>query len=202
MKFALHDGHAQWIFPPPRQSMVKTALFAAISAALLYISRASLLRPQSHGFYRFFAWESILALVLLNALRWFKAPYSSQQLLSWLLLLISAFLAVHGAYLLKVIGRPNQDRVDTELFKLEKTTSLVTVGAFRYIRHPLYSSLLFFTWGAFLKDPSRPGSLLAFSASTFLFFTAKKDEDECLRYFGDVYQKYMQGTKRFIPFLF
>lgn len=182
--------------------MVRIAIFAAISTAILYISRASLLRPQSHGFYRFFAWESILALVLLNSLQWFNNPFSSQQLLSWLLLIISVFLAVHGVYFLKVIGQPNQNRVDTELFKLEKTTSLVTVGAYRYIRHPLYSSLLFFTWGAFLKDPSWPGLLLAFSASIFLFFTAKKDEDECLRYFGNVYQNYMQGTKRFIPFLF
>jgi protein-S-isoprenylcysteine O-methyltransferase Ste14 len=182
--------------------MIRIPIFAAVSAILLYISRASLLHPQSHGFYRFFAWESIMALVLLNSLQWFETPFSPQQVVSWLLLLISAFLVVNGVYLLKVIGQPNQDRFDAELLELEKTSSLVTVGAYKYIRHPLYSSLLFLTWGAFLKNPSWLGFLFAVSASTFLLLTAKKDESECLRYFGNAYQTYMQGTKRFIPFLF
>jgi protein-S-isoprenylcysteine O-methyltransferase Ste14 len=161
-----------------------------------------LFRSHSHGFYRYFAWEFILALVLLNALQWFKTPFSYQQLVSWLLLFVSLFLAVHAAHLLQVVGKPNQDRSDDELAAFEKTSSLVTVGIYKYIRHPLYSSLLLLTWGAFFKNPSWPGVLLAFFSSLCLFLTAKNEEAECLRYFGKTYQVYMQGTKRFIPFLF
>ena len=140
--------------------MIRVIIFAIVSTFFVYISRKSLFRPHSHGFYRFFTWESILALVLLNALQWFENPFSPQQLISWLLLLISIFLVVHGVHLLRVIGKPNQNRSDAELLAFEKTSSLVTVGAYKYIRHPLYSSLLFLAWGVFFKHPSWLGLLL------------------------------------------
>ena len=182
--------------------MLRLITFALGSVLLVYVSRRSLFRPHSHGFYRFFAWESILALVLLNAPQWFRNPFSPLQLISWLLLAISIFLVSHGVHLLRVIGKPNQDRSDPNLFSLEKTSSLVTVGVYKYIRHPLYSSLLFLAWGAFLKATSWLGLFLVSSSSFFLFLTAKSDEAECQRHFGDAYQTYMEGTKRFIPFLF
>jgi protein-S-isoprenylcysteine O-methyltransferase Ste14 len=182
--------------------MIRIIIFAVVSVFLVYVSRKALFRPHSHGFYRFFGWEAMLALVLLNALQWFQNPFCPRQLISWGLLFISLFLAGHGVYLLKVIGKPNQNRSDEGLFAFEKTSSLVCVGAYKYIRHPLYSSLFFFTWGAFLKYLSWPGLLLAFFVSFCLFFTAKNDESECLQYFGKTYEEYMKGTKRFVPFLF
>ena len=182
--------------------MIELLAFAVVSAFFIYVSRKSLFRPHSHGFYRFFAWESILTLVLLNAPHWTTDPFALHQLISWLFLLISIFLVVHGVRLLQVVGKPDQNRSDAELLAFEKTSSLVTVGAYKYIRHPLYSSLLFLAWGAFLKDPSLPGLFLVLIASFFLILTAKNDESECLRHFGNAYQTYMLGTKKFIPFLF
>jgi protein-S-isoprenylcysteine O-methyltransferase Ste14 len=181
--------------------MTKLFAFAITSAFLVYISRRSLLLPRSHGFYRFFAWESILGLVLLNVSHWEEDPYSPHQLVSWLLLFFSVFLVIHGVRLLQVIGKPDEQRPHDELLTFEKTTKLVTVGAYRYIRHPLYASLLFLTLGAFLKDPSLPGMLLASTSSLFLILTAKSDESECLQHFGNAYEAYMQKTKMFIPFL-
>ena len=182
--------------------MIPLLAFAIVSAFFIYVSRNSLFRPHSHGFYRFFAWEFILALVLLNAPYWTRNMFSAYQLISWLFLLISIFLVVHGVHLLKVIGKPDHNRSDAELLAFEKTSHLVTAGAYKYIRHPLYSSLLFLAWGAFLKDPSLPGLFLVLAASVFLVLTAKKDESECLQHFGNSYQTYMAGTKKFIPFLF
>ena len=46
--------------------MFKLFVFVVVSAVIVYVSRASLRVPRSHGFYRFFAWEVILALTLLN----------------------------------------------------------------------------------------------------------------------------------------
>lgn len=182
---------------------IRLLAFAVVSAYFIYASRKSLLRSRSHGFYRFFAWELILALVLLNVPNWTRDRFSFHQLISWLFLLISIFLVLHGVRLLKVVGKPNQNRSDAELLEFERTSYLVTVGAYKYIRHPLYSSLLFLAWGVFLKDPySLPGLFLVLAASFFLVLTATKDEAECLQYFGDAYQTYMRGTKRFIPFLF
>jgi protein-S-isoprenylcysteine O-methyltransferase Ste14 len=182
--------------------MIRIIIFVLVSAFFVYVSRKSLFRSHAHGFWRFFGWESLLGLVLLNALHWFSHPFSWLQLISWFLLFISLFLIVQGLYLLQVVGKPNQNRADETLFAFEKTTSLVTVGAYKYIRHPLYSSILFFTWGAFLKAPSWLGLILAFFTSGCLFLAAKNDESECLEYFGQTYQTYMQATKRFIPFLF
>ena len=183
--------------------MIRYFVFAIGSIFLVYVSRKTLFRLNSHGSYRFFAWECILALVVLNFPYWQIDPFSPHQLISWLFLIISIFLVVRGVRLLKQIGKPSEDRPDTELLAFEKTTNLVTVGAYKYIRHPLYSSLLFLVWGVFCKQPdSLPGLLLVLTASFFLFLTAKSDESECLLHFGGAYQDYMSGTKRFIPFLF
>jgi len=46
------------------------------------------------------------------------------------------------------------------------------------------------------------GTAMALVATTFLIATARADEAECIRFFGDEYQAYMKMTKRFIPFLF
>ena len=85
---------------------------------------------------------------------------------------------------------------------IEKTTHLVTNGAFMYIRHPLYSSLLLLAWGVFLKHPSSVGGGVVLGATVFLLATAKVEEAENIRYFGAAYRAYMQTTKMFIPFVF
>jgi hypothetical protein len=111
-------------------TVVKLLVFLLASAVLAYVSRGSLRLPRSHGFYRFFAWEAILGLLLLNLDRWFHDPLSPAQIVSWVLLFISAFLAIHVAHLLHTVGKPDPRRTDEGLFKLEKTTRLVTVGAY------------------------------------------------------------------------
>jgi protein-S-isoprenylcysteine O-methyltransferase Ste14 len=58
-----------------------------------------------------------------------------------------------------------------------RTTRLVAVGACRYIRHPLYCSLLALTLCAFLKRPLAPASIaLALGGVWFLFATAICEE--------------------------
>lgn len=182
--------------------MPQLLIFILGSGLIIYLSRASLRAPRSHGFYRFFAWEVILALFLLNVDCWFDDPFSIHQLISWSLLIISAVLVAYGVYLLRLIGKPDDQRADSSLIGFEKTTTLVTVGVYRYIRHPLYSSLFFLAWGTFFKDPTWSGGILVLAASFFLLMTAKADEKECLQFFGPAYEAYMKRTKRFVPFVF
>ena len=183
--------------------MLKLGIFVLVSAGFAYISRASLPVLRSHGFYRFFAWECILALFLLNMESWFRAPFSVPQIVSWLLLFVSAFLVIHGVYLLRRIGKPDDTREEAPLLGFEKTTALVVEGAYRYIRHPLYSSLLFLAWGIFFKDvTSWAGLALAAAATFFLTLTGRAEEGENVRFFGAAYQEYIQRSKMFIPFLF
>jgi protein-S-isoprenylcysteine O-methyltransferase Ste14 len=176
-------------------------LFLVGTAGLIYVSRASLRTPASHGFYRFFAWEALLILFLLNLKGWFRQPFSAHQIVSWLLLLISLVLVGLGVNLLGRKGKPGEGRQDAPLLGIEKTTALVTEGVYHYIRHPLYSSLLFLGWGIFFKQPSWLGGLLAVIASVFLVLTARVEERENLRYFGEAYRVYMQHSRMFIPFV-
>jgi protein-S-isoprenylcysteine O-methyltransferase Ste14 len=183
--------------------MWKLIVFAIATGILIYISRASLRQPNSHGFYRFFTWESILVLFLLNMDQWYIDPFSWQQLISWTLLFASLAPLFLGVRSLRRRGEPTDERPgDPSLLAFEKTTALVTSGIFAYIRHPLYSSLLLLAWGIFFKAPSLPGGALVLVATTFLIATARADEQECILFFGNEYQAYMQKTKRFIPFLF
>jgi protein-S-isoprenylcysteine O-methyltransferase Ste14 len=180
----------------------KVIVFIVASVGLAWVSRSSLRGLRFHGFYRFFTWEFILALVLLNLDFWFHEPFSPDQVISWLLLAVSLFLVIHGFLLLRDVSKPDGGRNDASLVGAEKTTELVTKGAYRYIRHPLYSSLLFGVWGVFFKHPSWPGLLLAVITTFFLTMTAKTEETENVRFFGAAYRNYMKQTKMFIPFLF
>lgn len=177
--------------------------FAGLSIPIIYVSRASLRAPGSHGFYRFFAWEFILALVLLNIPVWFRDPFTWHQVISWVLLFVCFVPLAFGVRTLITRGRPVEHREDdASLLAFEKTSTLVTTGIYHYIRHPLYSSLLIVAWGVFFKDPSWLGGLLTLAATLALIATAKADEAECIRFFGPAYQRYMERTRMFVPFLF
>jgi protein-S-isoprenylcysteine O-methyltransferase Ste14 len=174
--------------------MIKLAIFTLVSTALILFSWPSLRNRHSHGFYRFFSFETLLVIILSNADQWFENPTATNQIVSWILLCCSFLLAVHGFYLLRVIGRPQGN--------FENTTRLVIVGAYKYIRHPLYSSLVFLTWGVFCKDLTLLGVLLSAITCLFLFATAKAEESENLAKFGNEYADYMGSTKMFVPLLF
>jgi protein-S-isoprenylcysteine O-methyltransferase Ste14 len=182
--------------------IIKLGVLLLGSGALAYISRASLPRPRSHGFWRFWAWEGLLALFLFNVEPWFTDPLSWHQIISWSLLLTSGFLVIHGVWLLKQTGAQDARRDDAPLFEFEKTTRLVRVGAYRLIRHPLYSSLLFLGWGIFFKSPGWLGGLLAVGITLSLVATARVEEVENIRFFGPEYETYRRETHMFVPFIF
>ncbi len=181
--------------------LVKVIIFVIIAGILVYFSRASLTNPKSHGFYRFFAWIDIAALIVINSDMWFANPLAINQVISWILLMISIVLVIEGISLLQTIGKPSQSRMDNSLLGMEKTTRLVVVGLYKYIRHPLYSSLLFLGWGVFFKSITIFSTILVILATTGLVLTARKEELENTAYFGDEYQEYMKKTRMFIPYI-
>ena len=143
------------------------------------------------------------ALILLNVPMWFRDPLSARQLVSWFLGAASIGLAIEGFRLLRAIGRPAPIAARSANLSFENTTTLVTVGAYRFIRHPLYASLLALVWCAYLKNPfAIVGIVLTPIASGFLIATAVAEERENLASFGAAYAAYMKHTRRFVPFLF
>jgi protein-S-isoprenylcysteine O-methyltransferase Ste14 len=144
----------------------------------------------------------MLALFLLNENFWFQNPFAWYQLISWTLLFASLIPLAFGVSALKSRGKPTANREsDPSLLAFEKTTQLVTSGVYKYIRHPLYSSLLLLTWGMFFKLPSIAGGTLTAFAILFLIATAKADEAECIQFFGAEYQNYMLKSKMFLPYI-
>lgn len=168
-------------------------LVVATIALAVFNWEFSIKARRFHGVYRFFSFESIVILVLLNWRFWFFDPFSWNQIISWTMLVGSIPLAVEGFRLLRIVGKPQG--------QFENTTKLVTVGVYRYIRHPLYASLIFVGLGVFFKQISWLGGVLALVNLGAIIATAKTEEKEMVRSFGSEYEDYVRQTKMFLPYI-
>jgi len=181
--------------------VVKSIILVTGTIAILWVSRSSIKDIRNHGFYRFFAWETILIMFVLNVNYWILDPFGLKQIISWLLLIISLVLIYQGVQSFRRKGRIDRERDDPTLVGIEKTTEIVTTGVYKYIRHPFYSSLLFLAWGIAFKRITWVELVLAIITSILLTITAKKEEKENIEYFGEQYEEYMKQTKLFVPYL-
>lgn len=180
----------------------KIIAFLILSIPVVAISWRSLFSFKNHGLYRFLSWECIIWLLVSNFLYWFKNPLSPAQMASWIFLIYSLYLVLIAVKWMKKLGNPDKQREGEVLYKFEKTTDLIETGIFKYIRHPMYSSLIFLTWGICLKQINSETIVIASISTVFLFLTAWMEERENLKYFGEQYRSYMKKTRRFIPYLF
>ena len=181
--------------------MIRLVVYAVLSVPIVWVSRRSLRRPAAHGFWRFFAFEAILGLIVLNVPHGFRRPLDFLQIASWVFLTVSLLFVVWGFVLLRRLGgfRPTAEAEPP--FEWEKTGRLVTTGIYHYIRHPMYSSLLFLAWGVVVKFVTPATLTLGAVASLAVLAAAKAEEAENLARFGDEYREYMRRTRRFVPFL-
>ena len=176
-------------------NIIEIIVFILFSICLMYISwNFSLRKKRYHGIPRFFAFEGIFLLVLLNYINWFKDPFSVIQIITWILLIGSAIIAFLGFYLLYKRGRPDG--------QIENTTNLITTGIYKYIRHPIYSSVIPGVFGILLKDIGFIQILLTIIIFVALVFTVKVEEKEMIKKFGSEYEDYIKKTKMFIPFVY
>jgi protein-S-isoprenylcysteine O-methyltransferase Ste14 len=155
----------------------------------------SIREKRYHGIARFFSFESIFILLLLNLKVWFKDPFSPFQIISWVLLFACIYPAIAGFVLLHKKGKPDDSHI-------ERTTVLVKSGIYKYIRHPLYCSILLLGTGVMFKDPGKLQLILGAVNLLAIYFTARLEEKEMIKKFGPEYIQYMFETKMFIPYLF
>jgi len=169
--------------------------FAAGTVLLGVVSWVVSLRARRyHGIARFFAFDAILALFLLNVGHWFEDPWSALHILSWTFLVLSLGLAVHSGFILVKLGRPDG--------QFENTTRLVARGVYKFIRHPLYKAAALLGLGIYLKNVTALATALVLVVLISAYLTAKIEEREMLAKFGEEYRAYMQTSKMFIPFVF
>lgn len=158
--------------------VVRLVAFVIVTVFFTIISRRSLQNPYSHGFYRYFAFTGIAVLVLYNQPVWFEQPFSGLQCLSWLLLATSIILVVYGVGLLQRLGGRGIRQSSPENLAFENTQHLVVDGLYRYIRHPMYTSLLLLAAGAFLKRVDPLTLVVVSLVMLALYMTAKVEEKE------------------------
>jgi protein-S-isoprenylcysteine O-methyltransferase Ste14 len=182
--------------------MENLIIFGILSLPIIAVSWRSLFSLKTHGFYRFFSWECILALLIANYKFWFVNPFSIHQMISWFFLFYATYLVIAGLVKLRNAKKTDLERNEGSLYSFEKTSELIDTGIFKWIRHPLYSSLLFLTWGIFMKNMTVFSVIASLLSSFALILTSLRDEKECIHYFGDIYRSYMKRTRRFVPFIF
>ena len=176
--------------------MTKLIIFFAVSIIFIKISWPALFDTGSRKFFRFFVFEFLLILILVNSSYWFHKPFSGFHIISWGLLIISLLLVLPGFYLLIRAGKPASSA------NIETTTTLVTKGVYKYVRHPLYSSLIFLGAGCLMKNPSLLAVSLFAVTAVFIYATALSEEKENLLKFGDDYAVYIKKSRMLIPFLY
>lgn len=169
------------------------ALITGTILIILFSWSFSIKHKRYHGIPRFFSFESIYLLVLLNIKVWFQDPFSLHQIISWILLILSAYFGLAGFLLLKRKGKSTRN--------FENTTILVKSGVYSLIRHPLYFSLFLLGTGVMMKDPDLPALILGVFNLVAVYLTAMTEEKEMVEKFGEPYKEYMKETKMFIPFI-
>jgi protein-S-isoprenylcysteine O-methyltransferase Ste14 len=172
---------------------ISIVLFFGTIFIVLFSWFLSIRYKRYHGIARFFAFESVFILVLLNYKVWFITPFSVQQILSWILLIISAYIAVAGYLILKRKGKPD--------INFENTSVLVKTSLYSYIRHPLYLSIFLLGTGVMLKQMGIIQISLGVVNLIAIYITARIEEKEMIAKFGEEYKAYILETKMFIPFL-
>jgi Putative protein-S-isoprenylcysteine methyltransferase len=169
------------------------ALAAGTVFLLVFSWFSSIRENRLHGYPRFFAFEGVFVLILLNLRSWFRDPFSPRQILSWILMLSSLAAVSAGFLTLRRHGRAEGN--------FEKTTRIVDRGIYGRIRHPMYASLIFLAAGVFLKDVRAVPAVVLAVVTAAALAAARLDEREMTARFGAAYADYMKRTKRFIPFL-
>jgi protein-S-isoprenylcysteine O-methyltransferase Ste14 len=126
-----------------------------------------------------------------------RMAWSSMPLPIWLRWTGVAIGAVAGCLLVWTLVNLGKNLTDTVVTR--KAHTLVTVGPYRWVRHPFYdavglavlaNSLVAANW--FLLAT---GALLI----TMMVIRTRREEQHLLARFGDAYRSYMNRTGRFFP---
>ena len=84
--------------------------------------------------------------------------------------------------------------------RIKHASQLVTSGIYKYIRHPMYSSVLLMMLGVWWSTPTGLEGLLFGLLVVVLWLKAQKEESLWLDH-DETYKAYRQRTKFFIPFI-
>jgi protein-S-isoprenylcysteine O-methyltransferase Ste14 len=94
----------------------------------------------------------------------------------------------------------NKDTL-TVMPELRKNASLVTTGPYRFVRHPMYTSVTLLLTGMLIDNFDWMRLLVLIMVLIVLILKINIEEKQ-LRMRFPAYESYQLKTKRFIPFIF
>jgi len=77
--------------------------------------------------------------------------------------------------------------------------TLVTSGPYRWVRHPMYSAVLFLVVSASLLTANAVVIIGGIAMFALLAARSRIEEQRLVEKFGDAYRAYQRGTGRFVP---
>jgi len=105
-----------------------------------------------------------------------------------------------GSVLLMLWARKTFGRRSFHATASTSQGGLVTNGPYRYWRHPIYASLIYFVWAGQVQSPTVL-SLAVATVATLALLARMLLEEHFLRAAYPEYVQYSKQTKRLIPFV-
>ena len=141
------------------------------------------------------SWLVALQFVLIGALLLTASPPRAAALLGTAVALLAASAAIGISAL--AANRPGNFNIRPEL-KLE--AKLVTLGIYRWIRHPMYSAVLAAMLATVVTDPL-PWRIVAWLALVGVLIAKAQREEGYLRQRFAQYEQYQATTWRLLPWV-
>lgn len=142
----------------------------------------------------------IIAVLLLGPGEWFGQSFFHEQFVphSTLVESIGLSLCILGA-LLACWSRYLLGQNWSSVVQLKQDHELVTSGPYKYVRHPIYTGLLFLFFGNAIMVGDWRG-LIAVAIVFVSFWRKLKLEENWLgKHFGNLYSNYIEQTKALLP---
>ncbi|MBI4005338.1 MAG: isoprenylcysteine carboxylmethyltransferase family protein [Gammaproteobacteria bacterium] len=87
------------------------------------------------------------------------------------------------------------------LYAAQRNGALASTGPYAHVRHPQYLAFILIMLGFLLQWPTLP-TLIMFPILVYVYIRlARREEQEALVQFGEVYARYMRRTPAFIPLI-
>jgi protein-S-isoprenylcysteine O-methyltransferase Ste14 len=126
-----------------------------------------------------------------------RMAWSSLALPGWLRWSGIALLGLDAALLTWTMHSLGKNLTDTVVTR--RNHSLVTIGPYRWIRHPFYASVAFLITAISLASANWFLLVTGGAVLTLLVVRTKVEEEKLIARFGDRYRDYMRSTGRFFP---
>jgi protein-S-isoprenylcysteine O-methyltransferase Ste14 len=126
----------------------------------------------------------------------------SQPLFTLSLLTLLGLAFIITGYTLAFAARATLRRYYSSSLVIRQDHQLITHGAYRLCRHPIYFGVLLVAIGLPLLIGSLPGMLIMFCLVPVVLNRIRLEERLLTEQFGDAYRTYSETTRKLIPYIY